>query len=174
MQAKASLFSSDDKQNWSPVILDVPLMDLKSGEDTLLAQQIKIPGYISGDESRAKYWLLSVTGDNNQAPPQITTAEGMSSRTVERREVNRFDFVPAEDTDGSMIYSLPNTQSLSRLDFHIDRENTVLPVRIEYRSGTEGNWLPLDNKVLYSLVSDDAENRNSNIRLNDLPVRRSD
>ncbi|EKL3976683.1 DUF3999 domain-containing protein [Morganella morganii subsp. morganii] len=171
MQAKASLFSSDDKQNWSPVILDVPLMDLKSGEDTLLAQQIKIPGYISGDESRAKYWLLSVTGDNNQAPPQITTAEGMSSRTVERREVNRFDFVPAEDTDGSMIYSLPNTQSLSRLDFHIDRENTVLPVRIEYRSGTEGNWLPLDNKVLYSLVSDDAENRNSNIRLNDLPVR---
>ena len=86
-------------------------------------------------------------------------------------EVNRFDFVPAEDTDGSMIYSLLNTQSLSRLDFHIDRENTVLPVRIEYRSGTEGNWLPLDNKVLYSLVSDDAENRNSNIRLNDLPVR---
>lgn len=171
MQARASLFSSDDKQNWSPVIRDVPLMDLKSGDDTLLAQQIKIPDYIRGDESRAKYWLLSVTGDNNQAPPQITTAEGTGSRTVERREVNRFGFTPKADTDGSMIYSLPNTQNLSRLDFHIDQENTVLPVRIEYRSGTAGNWLPLDNKVLYSLVSDDTENRNSSIRLNDLPVR---
>lgn len=67
----------------------------------------------------------------------------MSSRTVERREVNRFDFVPAEDTDGSMIYSLLNTQSLSRLDFHIDRENTVLPGRNRYclcprRNGTAG------------------------------------
>ncbi|MBW5406750.1 DUF3999 domain-containing protein [Morganella morganii] len=171
MQAKASLFSSDDKQNWSPVIRDVPLMDLKSGDDTLLAQQIKIPDYISGNESWAKYWLLSVTGDNNQAPPQIITAEGIGSRTVERREVNRFGFTPAADTDGSMIYSLPNTQNLSRLDFHIDQENMVLPVRIEYRSGTEGNWLLLDNKVLYSRVQDDEENRNSSIRLNDLPVR---
>ncbi|MCU6224710.1 DUF3999 domain-containing protein, partial [Morganella morganii] len=108
---------------------------------------------------------------NNLAPPKITTAEGIGSRTTERREVNRFDFTPEADTDGSMIYSLPNSQNLSRLDFRIEQENTVLPVRAEYRSGTEGNWLPLGNKVLYSLVSDDAENRNSSIRLNDLPVR---
>lgn len=171
MQARASLFSSDDKQNWSPVVSDVPLMDLKSGGDTLLAQQIKIPGYISGNESRAKYWLLSVTGDNNRVPPQITTAEGTGARTVERREVNRLRFTPEADTDGSMIYSLPNTQHLNRLDFHIDQENTVLPVRAEYRSSTEGSWLLLDNKVLYSLVSDDDENRNSTIRLNNLPIR---
>ncbi|MEG0278371.1 MAG: DUF3999 domain-containing protein [Morganella sp. (in: enterobacteria)] len=171
MQAKATLYRSDDKQNWSPVARDIPLMDLTSGTDTLLAQQIMIPSSVSASERKAPYWLLSVTGDNGQTPPLITKAEGTGLQTVERRDVNRFVFEHSAESDGAVIYSLPNIQYLNRLDITIAQQNTVLPVRIEYRTETDGKWLPLANQVLFSLEDNGAESHNANIVLNDQPVR---
>ena len=172
-QAKASVYTSSDKKNWSRLASDAPLIELKSGNEQLVSRTIELDNRYR-DEKTGPYWLIVISSDKNVVMPKLTAVEGTAQRNTSQQRQETFKFEQTNDGNSSnqVIYRLPSVQLLNELKISLYQTNHVLPLKIEYQAGQDGPWLPLENYVAYSINNDSSEKISPPIELHNKMIRK--
>ncbi len=172
-QAKASVYTSSDKKNWSRLASDVPLIDLKSANEKLISRTIELDNSYR-DKKTGPYWLIIVSSDKSVIVPEFTAVEGTAQRNTSQQRQETFKFEQTNDGNSSnqVIYRLPTAQLLNELKISLYQTNHVLPLKIEYQAGQDGPWLPLENYVAYSISDDNSEKISPPIELHNKMLRK--
>ncbi|MCD1127421.1 DUF3999 domain-containing protein [Jinshanibacter sp. LJY008] len=168
-QAKVTLYSSSDLKDWRKQADNAPLMDLTSGSDRLLLNNIDIDD--NYNSRRARYWLLVINSDEKIAIPAISKAQGIVITRSTAVETIELTFKPETVSKTEAIYQLPRPQPLSSLSIVPEQSNTVLPVNIEYRSSEQDKWRPLTTAVVYQIHGDTGYRTSEPLAMNHLLVQ---
>lgn len=155
--------ASDDLEHWRLLTGNAPLLVAHAGEQSLARLRIEWPA------TEAKYWRLSWADGTAHAvsfgsarfePAQVTREPARVWERIEPLRVNA--------GDGEYIYALPPGAPVDRLRIHLPQNNTVVPVTLLTRAGSERDWRNIGSHVAYRLVKSDSEFENP-----DLPVHGS-
>ena len=151
-QTRVSLFHSSDLKDWSTSAEDVPLMDLASGSDRVLLDNIDVDDY-----SKPRYLLL-VFNDAKTAPDlKLKSAQGIvSSRYTQQQRIG-LTFKQKAVSSSEAEYTWQNPQPLNNISIRPTQGNTVLPLEIDYRSAANDTWHPLTKQVVFSVNGRNAE-----------------
>ncbi|MFV0547384.1 MAG: DUF3999 domain-containing protein [Limnobaculum xujianqingii] len=168
-QAKVTLYSSRDLKDWRKQADNAPLMDLTSGTDRLLLNNIDLDD--NYNSRRAQYWLLVVNSDENVAIPAISKAQGVVITRRTAVETIELAFKSETVSKTEAIYQLQRPQPLSSLSIVPEQSNTVLPVNIEYRSTEQDKWRPLSTAVVYQIHGDTGYRTSEPLAMNHLLVQ---
>lgn len=145
-RSTARVFSSSDLKNWHEQADKAPLMDLVSGEERLLLNHIDLN--VNGYSRRERYRLLIIDGAGHAFTPRLTKAEGFFITRKARTESIDLTFKVRSSSKNEAVYELTNAQPLTALSV-VPLNNALLPVNIEYRSGSQGQWHALVKDVVY-------------------------
>lgn len=168
-QSKVKVYSSSDLKDWSKQLDNVPLMDLTSGSDRLLLNHIDLDD--NYQTRSARYWLLAIDSDEKTAAPVITKADGISITRHNRTETVDLHLKSKAISKTEVEYELTRPQPLSALSILPEQRNTVLPINVEYRSSSDGQWRALTNTVVYQIEGDNGRRTSEPLSLNDLLVQ---
>ncbi|ALB61884.1 FIG00553674: hypothetical protein [Cronobacter condimenti 1330] len=146
-QARIDVFSSETMRDWQTEITDAPLMDLTSGDQRLLQDKVDFRDGLM--LSGAKYLLIVVK--NASAPLDFTAATGQWQAPHPQPLRMSLTALAERESDNSAVYHWPRPQPFDALTLRPSKENAVVPVEIEYRSGENMAWKPLVRTVLYRL-----------------------
>lgn len=168
-QAKATVYNSSDKKNWTPLANNVPLMELTSVDGKLISRNI-----VLNKQAQSAYWLLIIDTDKSQSAPKIMSVNGISQhKNVQaRQQVFKFKQTNEGETRNEVTYRLPTEQLISSLKITLQQKNQVLPIKIDYQSHADGPWIHLGNYVVYSLEDNDLQKYGLPITLNNLIIRK--
>lgn len=137
------------------VFMHQPLMDLKSGQEHLLVQDV---GTATTTFSLADSHFLKVTFAPGFAPKlnSIQVAIASQAPAVSPAETMQFDFVAkASATNREVIYQLPHAVPLQTLQVQLPQANSVARLQLDIRSSSQEAWQPLPPAVVYRLASSD-------------------
>lgn len=155
-QARVSLYRSADLKSWSSVVEKAPLMDLTSGDSRLQLNQIDLDRDYAARQAR--YWLLVFDDEQGGQLPEISGAEGIVWPRRSQVEQIEVSFRGEAVSPSEAIYQLARPQPLSELLILPGQSNTVLPLKVEYRSDPQQAWQPLMEEVVYQINSEGGEN----------------
>jgi len=148
-QTSASVFYSNNLKNWLPGVEKAPLMDLVSGNQRLLLDNINLDSENNG--RRFRYLLLVLDGAQNSPLIKLESAEGsMDERYVEQHTIS-YSPTGKALSGNEAEYSWPVPQLLTSITIRPAQNNTILPLEIEYRSRADAPWQPLTQQVVYSV-----------------------
>lgn len=168
-QTQVSLYYSESAQYWNPVVINAPLMDLTSGDEKLLIDNIELG---SSQRYNIAYYLLVFKEDKDNPPPLIEKVEAVYFSQHRENELISLPFTGSSTGNGQAEYYLPTPQPLQTLSILPKQTNAVLPLEVEYRSNESADWRALPKQVVYKLVNNNGEKVSStSIELNDRLVQ---
>ncbi len=123
-QARATLYASNDLKFWSPLLRKVPLMDLSADGNRMLLNHLDIAeGY------PARYWLLTLDGEEGSALPSITRVVGSVQLRHTQVEQVTVGFETTTISPTETLYQLARPQPLSQLSILPRQSNTLITSR---------------------------------------------
>ncbi|AVR03084.1 DUF3999 family protein [Pluralibacter gergoviae] len=146
-QGRVSIWAINNperSQTWYSLKEDVPLMDLRSGDDRLKIDRIQLNATLSRDGTR--YLLLNVKGK----APRLTGVSAVPGE--EEARVAPVSITPdaRRVSDKEAIWSWARPQPLTALQIALAEEGT-LPVIVAWRPDADAAWQTLTRTLIYQL-----------------------
>ncbi|HEM8291372.1 TPA: DUF3999 family protein [Providencia stuartii] len=171
-QAKAFIFTSNNKEDWINVATNQPIMNLTLDDQTVASNQIEL---LNGNAQalKAPYLLAIIASSPDVVIPNLlkVSADADVLKATRRQESFHFEMTNDGVSREHVIYQLPSMQPLDELQIQLQQSNRVIPLKVEYSSDRGESWLPLTNIVAYNQHANGETVSNTNIVLHGEMIR---
>ncbi len=163
---QVSIDASDDLQDWHSWQHGATIANLEYNGQRIAKRSVDLPG------QQARY--LRITWDVPELAPKL-----LGVRLVSRASVTvgpgiawSKPLLPTLGEGGALDYDLGRDVAADKVRIDLAEDNTLAPVELFARSGTEDAWRPTGNAVVYRLRIDGRTSEEREVPLSRAPLRR--
>lgn len=154
--ASLDIESSDDLKNWTTVLRDAPLVDLRQGEATISRRLVELPSANNAPFFRlrlngAKWLVTEVQGE------WVAQNPGPALKTLS---------LPATKSNANEVeFDLGGALPVQRLALRLAQINSVVPIQWLSRDSPEQSWRPVSTTVAYRLANGGREQQSPPVEI---------